>query len=84
MMYSDKDGMHKYYVMPEGTLVKDYKPTYKSIEVCQMGMPIGIYKLKTCLERFGDRELFSVMDFHDTRTTSYMIGRKVHESWRIL
>ena len=60
--------------------VKDYKPLYKTIEIINY-LPIFPFGRHTTLlmdvdevnKRFGDKTLVSVINFHDTETTAYII-----------
>lgn len=60
--------------------VKDYKPLYKTIEIINY-LPIFPFGRHTMLlmdvdevnKRFGDKTLVSVINFHDTETTGYII-----------
>lgn len=60
--------------------VKDYKPLYKTIEIINY-LPISPFGRHTLLlmdvdevkKRFGDKTLVSVINFHDTETTAYII-----------
>ncbi len=74
---------HVQQIIAEGVKVKDYTPTFKMIEVIEdcfpFGRPIGIMSLCKVKEKYGERKLLSVMDFHDTKTTSYIIGGE-HDS----
>lgn len=76
------DNSHKLLNGVEGTLVKDFNPKYKTIELIEsreifpFGMPIGLFPLKKVKKDYGDRKIFSVMDFNDTHTTSICIEQK--------
>lgn len=59
--------------------VKNYKPLYKTIEIDNY-LPIFPFGRHTKLmdvdevnKRFGDKTLVSVINFHDTKTTAYII-----------
>jgi hypothetical protein len=74
--------LHKLSNGVEGTLVKDFNPKYKTIELIEsreifpFGMPIGLFKLEKVKKYYGDRKITSVMDFNDTHTTSICIEQK--------
>lgn len=59
--------------------VKDYKPLYKTIEIINYLpiFPFGRHKklmdIDEVNKRFGDKTLLSVTNFHDTKTTGYII-----------
>lgn len=73
------DKSHKLLNGAEGTLVKDFNPKYKTIELIEsrevfpFGMPIGLFKFEKAKKYYGDRKIVSVMDFNDTHTTSIAI-----------
>lgn len=59
--------------------VKDYKPLYKTIELFQQ-LSVFPFARVLCMENveyinkhYGDCTLLSVMNFHDTKTTGYII-----------
>ena len=59
--------------------VKDYKPLYKTIELVRE-IPIPPYRkivfmknVKFINKHYGDKTLLSVMNFHDPKTTGYII-----------
>ena len=64
-----------------GTLVKDYEPTYKWIEVVEESYippyikKIGLLKLETFKARYGDRVIESVRDYHSSKSTSIIIKK---------
>lgn len=66
----------------KGTLVKDFNPKYKTIELLEgkdifsFAKPIGLFKFKKVKKDYGDRKILSVMDFNDTHTTSIAIEVK--------
>ncbi len=76
------DNSHKLLNGVEGTLVKDFNPKYKTIELIEsreifpFGMPIGLFKFEKVKKYYGDRKITSVMDFNDTHTTSISIEQK--------
>ena len=59
--------------------VKDYKPLYKTIEIINylpifpFGRHAKLMNVDEVNKRFGDKTLLSVMNFHDTKTTGYII-----------
>ena len=65
-----------------GTLVKDYEPTYKWIEVVEESYippyikKIGLLKVETFKVRYGDRVIESVRNYHSTKTTSIIIKKE--------
>lgn len=73
---------HKLLNGAEGTLVKDFNPKCKTIELIEsreifpFGMPIGLFKFEKVKKYYGDRKILSVMDFNDTHTTSICIEQK--------
>jgi hypothetical protein len=73
------DNSHKLLNGVEGTLVKDFNPKYKTIELIEsketfpFGNPIGLFPFKKVKKYYGDRKIASVMDFNDTHTTSIAI-----------
>lgn len=79
------DNSHKLLNGAEGTLVKDFNPKYKTIELIEsreifpFGKPIGLFKFKKVKKDYGDRKIVSVMDFNDTHTNSIVI--EVLKSW---
>ncbi len=76
------DNSHKYLNGVKGTLVEDFNPKYQTIELIEsrkifpFGMPIGLFKFEKVKKYYGDRKIFSVMDFNDTHTTSICIEQK--------
>lgn len=70
---------HKLQNGVEGILVEDFNPKYKTIELIEsketfpFGKPIGLFPFKKVKKDYGDRKIFSVMDFNDTHTTSIVI-----------
>lgn len=70
---------HKMLNGVKGVLVKNFNPKYKTIELIEsreifpFGMPIGLFKFEKVKKDYGDRKIFSVMDFNDTHTTSIVI-----------
>lgn len=76
------DNSHKLLDGVEGTLVKDFNPKYKTIELIESreispyGMPIGLFKFKKVKKDYGNRKILSVMNFNDTHTTSICIEQK--------
>lgn len=76
------DKSHKLLNGAEGTLVKDFNPKYKTIELIEsreifpFGKPIGLFKFEKVKKDYGDRKIFSVIDFNDTHTTSICIEQK--------
>lgn len=73
---------HKLLNGVEGILVEDFNPKYKTIELIEsreifpFGKPIGLFKFEKVKKYYGDRKIFSVMDFNDTHTTSICIEQK--------
>lgn len=76
------DNSHKLLNGVEGTLVKDFNPKYKTIELIEsketfpFGKPIGLFRFEEVKKYYGDRKITSVMDFNDTYTTSICIEQK--------
>lgn len=73
------DNSHKLLDGVDGTLVKDFNPKYKTIELIEsreifpFGEPIGLFKIEKVKKDYGDRKIISVMDFNDTHTTSIVM-----------
>ncbi len=70
---------HDLLRIPPNTLVKDYKPKFKKIEL-MVQIPIPPYakcvflkNVKEVNKKYGDKTLLSVMNFYDTKTTGYII-----------
>jgi len=67
--------------------VKDFKPTYQMIEAIpcgSLGWPAGPPKLMHISEfvkQYGDLEVYSVMDYHDTKSTSVCFGWIPADDW---
>ena len=65
--------------------LKDFKPTYDLLEMIEDGKYgvlfrlIGFMKIADAKEKYGEREVLSVQDFHDTKTTSVIIEYKKEE-----
>lgn len=76
------DNSHKYLNGVKGILVEDFNPKYQTIELIEsreifpFGMPIGLFKFEKVKKYYGERKIFSVMDFNDTHTTSICIEQK--------
>ena len=72
-------GTHDLIEVEELTLVKDLKPKYRVIELISpknefpYARIIGKFYFKDVLKKYGDKEVVSIMDFNDTRTTSIAI-----------
>ncbi len=72
-------GTHDLIEVEELTLVKDLKPKYKVIELISpknefpYARIIGKFYFKDVKKKYGDKEVVSIMDFNDTRTTSIAI-----------
>lgn len=72
-------GTHELLDVEELTLVKDLKPKYndikliRSIDKFPFGMPIGRFYFKEVKKKYGNKEVVSMMNFNDTRTTSIII-----------
>ena len=75
-----KTSEHVQIKIEPDTLVKEFNPKYKIIEIVERQTPFGIHigKLKheKVLEKYGDYTLLSVMDFNDTKTTSFIIKKE--------
>lgn len=73
------DNSHKFLNGIKGILVKDFNPKYKTIVLIEnkepfpFGKLIGLFPFKKVKKDYGDRKIFSVMDFNDTHTTSIAI-----------
>lgn len=72
-------GTHELIEVEELTLVKDLSPKYKVIELIS---PIDVFPyarvirkfyFKDVKKKYGDKEVVSIMNFNDTRTTSIAI-----------
>lgn len=72
-------GTHELIEVEELTLVKDLNPKYKVIELIS---PIDVFPyarviwkfyFKDVKKKYGDKEVVSIMNFNDTRTTSIAI-----------
>ena len=72
-------GTHDLIEVEELTLVKDLNPKYKVIElisaidVFPYARVIGKFYFKDVKKKYGDKEVVSIMNFNDTRTTSIAI-----------
>lgn len=72
-------GTHDLIEVEELTLVKDLNPKYKVIElisaidVFPYARVIGEFYFKDVKKKYGDKEVVSIMNFNDTRTTSIAI-----------
>ena len=72
-------GTHELIEVEELTLVKDLNPKYKIIElispidVFPYARVIGKFYFKDVKKKYGDKEVVSIMNFNDTRTTSIAI-----------
>lgn len=72
-------GTHELIEVEELTLVKDLNPKYKVIElisaidVFPYARVIGKFYFKDVKKKYGDKEVVSIMNFNDTRTTSIAI-----------
>lgn len=61
--------------------LKDFKPTYNLLEMIEANRDgisfrlIGLTKIADAKEKYGEREVLSVQDFHDTKSTSVIIER---------
>lgn len=61
-------------------LLKDYKPKYKMIELIENQDEFPFIKnmflinIANAQKQFGDREVLSVKDYDDTRTTSIIMS----------
>ena len=74
-------GTHVKVHVPPNTLVKEFKPKYKLIEVIEeldyppFGRPIALMNLKDFKAKYGKRLIVSVIDFNDCKHTSIAIER---------
>ena len=72
-------GTHDLIEVEELTLVKNLNPKYKVIElispidVVPYARVIGKFYFKDVKKKYGDKEVVSIMNFNDTRTTSIAI-----------
>ena len=72
-------GTHELIEVEELTLVKDLSPKYKVIELISLidvfpyARAIGKFYFKDVKKKYGDKEVVSIMNFNDTRTTSIAI-----------
>lgn len=72
-------GTHDLIEVEELTLVKDLNPKYKVIELISQidvfpyARVIGKFYFKDVKKKYGDKEVVSIMNFNDTRTTSIAI-----------
>lgn len=59
--------------------VKDYKPLYKTIQIINylpifpFGRVVKLMDVEEVNKRFSEYTLLSVMNFHDTKITGYII-----------
>lgn len=71
---------HELIIVEKDTLVKEFKPKYSMIELCEetksFDRTIGIMEYDKVLEKYGDYTLISGMDFNDTKTTSFIIKKE--------
>ena len=72
-------GTHDLIEVEELTLVKDLSPKHKVIELISQidvfpyARVIGKFYFKDVKKKYGDKEVVSIMNFNDTRTTSIAI-----------
>lgn len=61
-------------------LLKDYKPKYKTIELIESQdefssiKSMHVIRIDKAIKRYGNREVMSVKDYGDTKTTSIIIS----------
>ena len=76
------NNLHELVDGVKGTLVKDFNPKYKTVELLEgkdifsFAKPVGLLPFKKVKKDYGERKILSVMDFNDTHTTSIAIEVK--------
>ena len=75
-----QDNVYEYELILKPMKVKDYKPLYKTIQIINylpifpFGRVVKLMDVEEVNKRFSEHRLLSVMNFHDTKITGYIIG----------